>query len=112
MDPALSEDGTLTFVNAAASAGVAPPMASYALRWSAWDNATGSARGQVQEQTVAASESRVSQRAPSGVLTASDYVQVAIETTAAGFPAWRTPVTLTFRRSGGRWQHVGLERQP
>ncbi len=88
------------------------PMASYVLRWSSWDNVTGTASGKVQEQTVAATESRVSQKAPSGVLTATDYVQVAIETNAAGFPAWRTPVTLTFRRSGGRWQHVGLDRRP
>ena len=111
-EPTLAEDGTLTFLNAAANAGVAPPMASYVLRWSSWDNVTGTASGKVQEQTVAATESRVSQKAPSGVLTATDYVQVAIETNAAGFPAWRTPVTLTFRRSGGRWQHVGLDRRP
>ena len=111
-EPTLAEDGTLTFLNAAANAGVVPPMASYVLRWTSWDNVTGTASGKVQEQTVAATESRVSQKAPSGVLSATDYVQVAIETNAAGFPAWRTPVTLTFRRSGGRWQHVGLDRRP
>jgi hypothetical protein len=108
-DPTLAEDGTLTFLNAAANAGVAPPMASYLLRWSSLDNATGTAVGQPQEQTVVATGSRVGQTAPAGVLSA-EYVQVAIETTAAGFPAWRTPVTLTFRRAGGRWQHVGLDR--
>jgi hypothetical protein len=108
-EPALAQDGTLTFLNAAANAGVAPPMASYLLRWSNWDNASGTAGKQTQEQTVTATESRVSQKAPAGVLTA-DYVQVAIETTAPGFPAWRAPVTLTFRRAGGGWQHVGLDR--
>jgi hypothetical protein len=110
-EPALAGDGTLTFVNAAASAGVVPPMASYVLRWSGLNNATGEATGQRQEQTVEATGSRVSQKAPDGVLSATaGYVQVAVETTAAGFPAWRLPVTLTFRRVGDRWQHVGLER--
>jgi hypothetical protein len=109
-DPALAEDGTLTFMNAAATAGVAPPTASYVLRWSGLDNATGAAIGRPQEQTVAASDSRISQQAPAGVLSATNYVQVAIETTAVDFPAWRTPVTLTFRRAAGGWQHVGLER--
>jgi len=108
-DPALAEDGTLTFLNAAANAGVVPPMASYLLRWSPLDNATGAAVGQSQEQTVVATGSRVGQTAPAGVLSA-DYVQVAIETTAEGFPGWRAPATLTFRRAGGRWQHVGLDR--
>jgi hypothetical protein len=109
-DPVLADDGTLSFVNAAASAGVASPMVSYALRWSGLNNATGETVGQPQQQTVAATESRVSQQAPSGVLNAAEYVQVTIETTAAGFPSWRAPVTLTFRRAGGRWQHVGLDR--
>jgi hypothetical protein len=109
-EPSLAEDGTLTFVNAAASAGVAPPMASYLLRWSGLDNAAGTPTGQPQEQTVMATGARVSQQAPSGVLSAAEYVQVVVETTASGFPAWRRPVTLTFRRAGGRWQHVGLDR--
>jgi hypothetical protein len=109
-EPSLADDGTFTFVNAAAGAGVAPPMASYLLRWSGVDNAAGTVAGQPQEQTVASTSARVGQQAPAGVLNANEYVQVAIETTASGFPAWRMPVTVTFRRAGGRWQHVGLER--
>jgi hypothetical protein len=110
VDPTISEDGRLTFLNAAISAGVASPMASYVLKWSRMDNVTGVAEGQVVQQTVAAGTDKVSIQAPPAVLAGASFVQVEVITTHPDFPAWRAPVTLTFRREAA-WRHVGLDRE-
>jgi hypothetical protein len=109
-EPTISEDGRLTFVNAAINAAVASPMASYVLKWSRMDNATGAVEGQSVQQTVESGAGRVSAQAPPAVLAGAPFVQVDIVTTHAQFPAWRAPVTLTFRREAAGWRHVGLER--
>jgi hypothetical protein len=109
-DPTLSDDGILTFQNAAVGAGVASPMASYLARWSGMDNATGAAIGQAVERTVAGTSAQVRDQAPESVLSGASFVQVSIETRHQDFPQWQKPVTLTFRRAGRGWQHVGLDR--
>jgi hypothetical protein len=109
-EPTISEDGRLTFLNAAANAGVASPMASYVLTWSELDNSTGAAKGQAVQQTVEGDTDKVSVQAPPAVLAVAAFVQVEIVTTHQEFPAWRAPVTMTFRREAGGWRHVGLVR--
>jgi hypothetical protein len=109
-EPTISEDGRLTFLNAAINAGVASPMASYVLQWSRMDNATGAAEGQTVQQTVESGAGSVSTQAPPAILSGAPFVQVEIVTTHPEFSAWRAPVTLTFRREAGGWRHVGLER--
>lgn len=109
-EPTLSEDGALTFQNPAVKAGVASPMASYLLRWSGMDNGTGEATGPAVERTVQSSAAQVRDQAPEAVLSGARFVQVSIETRHADFPEWKDPVTLTFRRDGRAWQHVGLDR--
>ena len=109
-EPTLSEDGVVTFQNAAVEAGVASPLASYLLRWSRTDNATGSTVGTPVERTVTATGAQVRDQAPEPVLSGSSFVQVSVETRHPDFPRWTDPVILTFRRAGRGWQHVGLDR--
>jgi hypothetical protein len=105
-NPRLAPDGTLTFDNAAVSAGVAEPPTAYVLTWSAFDNTAGTPVGASYERRVDAARAA----APASVLD-SPFVTVSVRTEHAGFPAWNAPATLTFRRSGGEWQTVGIERQ-
>jgi hypothetical protein len=108
VQPALSADGMLTFKNAAVEAKVAAAPASYHARWSRFDNATGQAAA--FGQTSAAEPSLP---APAGLLSAAgDYLKVQVRAEAAANPSWSRPVDLYFRRSGGGWQLIGLERMP
>jgi len=87
---------------------VATANASYTLAWSGFDNAMGTATGSIQE-TRAAEPRAV---APAVLLEGSQFVRVAVRTTHPDHPAWSTPVTFTFRRTGNGWQTVGLARNP
>jgi hypothetical protein len=109
-EPALTGDGVLTFQNAAISAGVASPMASYVLSWSRLDNATGATVGAAVEQTVQAGGGQVTGRGPESLLAGTAFVQVSVRTMHPDFPQWQTPALLTFRRDGAGWSHVGLDR--
>jgi hypothetical protein len=105
VDPALSADGVLTFGNAALAARVATAPSEYVLTWSRFDNATGAA-------TRAGDDVRVTElraTVPRQLLDAQ-FVTVAIKSVHADFPHWQLPVTLTFRRDGGSWEPVGLDR--
>jgi hypothetical protein len=105
-EPRLSTGGTLTFENAAVAAGIAPPAAAYRLTWSAYDNTAGTPSGESYEVRVAAS----SAEAPPAVL-GGEFVTVSVRTEHPDYPAWDAPATFTFRRMGGNWRAVGLERQ-
>jgi hypothetical protein len=106
VDPRLEADGTLTFENAAVTAGVASAPSSYVVTWSAFDNATGTPSGQGQEMTV--QQPRAA--APSGLLSNASFVRIAVKTAHADYPAWNAPVSFTFRKADNRWQIVGLDR--
>jgi hypothetical protein len=107
VDPLLSADGTLTFENAAVSAGVATAPVEYRLQWSRFDNATDTATG-------AAVEARATEphaAAPGALLSGSEFLTVAIETSHPDYPHWILPVRAYFRRAAaGGWDTVGLER--
>ena len=107
-DPKLGSDGMLTFDNAAVSAGVATPPASYLLTWSRFDNALASNVGESVEMTVTAARAQ----APGGLLQGSEFVSVTIRSIHPSQPGWAAPVRAYFRRSPGGWQTVGLERNP
>jgi hypothetical protein len=104
--PVLAQ-GTLTFVNAAADAKVAPPPTQYHARWFTFDNATGetSPIGETASPTP-----RVV--APGSLPTAvGSFVQVDIS--AEGGPAaWQQPVHAWFKRTDDGWKSVGLTRIP
>jgi hypothetical protein len=110
VDFALDPDGTLTFTNAAARAGVAAaPALGYSVTWSGFDNATGA--------TTPISTSEISSahrgQAPASVLTsASSFVKLQVSAKDSPHPSWMTPVDLYFRRTTNGWTLVGLERLP
>jgi hypothetical protein len=106
--PSLGPDG-LRFENAAVQTGVSAPPGGYAAAWSRFDNATGTATP-VAETSATASPLPV----PPAISDFSEgsYVQVTVRATRAPHPEWERPVTLHFRKTGGSWRLVGLERLP
>jgi hypothetical protein len=107
VDFSLDAAGTLTFDNAAAAAGVSTPATRYRFRWSRFDNATGAGTDSVETES---GEMRAA--APAALLSSAAFVQVDVSAEHAQHPAWARPVTLHFRRDGGRWTLVGLRRLP
>jgi len=108
IDFALSDEGTLTFANAAVDNRMADaPAAGYRARWALLDNTTGATR------TLSAETAGVALhlRAPAGLPTADGtYLRVDVAAVGASQPAWATPVHVTFRRSSHGWTLVGVER--
>ena len=107
VDFALSANGELTFENAAVAAGVATPPAEYRVRWSRFDNMSGTA-GEASETTSV--EPRLA--APARVLDGAQFVQAEISAVHPQLTAWKTPVVVHFRRDSGRWSLVGIKRLP
>jgi hypothetical protein len=107
---ALDADGTLTFDNAAVSAGVAQaPAGGYAIQWARFDNNTGETTAALGTSTAAAAgRSRAPVPLPA---EAGAFVKVEIRGVQPPDPSWEAPVLAYFRRAGG-WKLVGLERQP
>ena len=105
VDFALGADGTLTFTNAAAAAGIATQAAEYRVRWARFDNATGSTTGTVE---TSATDARVI--APPQVFEGAEFVQADISSHHPQFSAWATPVTVHFRREPSGWKLVGVTR--
>jgi hypothetical protein len=107
VDPRL-DGGTLTFGNAAVSAGFAAAPTRYRAVWSRFDNATG------EKQRIAETESATtSMSAPPG-LPAGDggFIAVDISAESTDHPSWREPIHVYFRRAAAGWTLVGLERLP
>jgi hypothetical protein len=106
---ALGSSGELTFENAAERAGVAKAAEHYTVQWSRFDNASGTHHAIGREQTVTAAKAM----APAGLTSgAPEYLSVRLRAFHAEQPAWATPVVSYFRRAGGGWSLVGLERNP
>src|SRR5688572_13134202 len=105
-EPRLSSEGILSFENAAVTARVAKPPTSYVLKWSRFDNTTGSTVGEGVETRVSETQAT----APKQVLDNANFVSVTVETVHPEYAAWRLPVVLTFRRTPAGWEAVGIER--
>jgi hypothetical protein len=105
VDFSLSDDGMLTFSNAAVAAGVATPAASYRVRWARFDNTTGSATGATETTSV---DARLP--GPPQVLAGVQFVQADISSVHPQFSGWNTPVTVHFRRQPAGWILVGVTR--
>ena len=109
IDPSLSANGSLSFTNAAVTAGVADAPASYGLQWFRFDNASDTRTnvGDVVTITGATAQAPEALTGPDG----GDYVGVVITATHALHPAWAKPVTFYFRRTSDGWTWVGAERE-
>ena len=105
VDFVLGSDGVLMFTNAAVAAGVATPATEYRVRWSRFDNSTGSTTGAIE---TTASGTRVA--GPPEVLADAEFVQVEIASQHAQFSEWKAPVTAQFRRNSAGWVLVGVTR--
>ena len=107
-DPALADEGLLTFRSAAVDADFARAPGGYRATWSIFDNATGS------RTILGATAGR-----ETGIQAPSDlpahpgvFVQVEVRATGTEYPAWEAPVRAYFHRVAHGWRLVGFERMP
>ena len=108
VSPRLDATGRLTFDNAAVAAGVASAPAAYRASWFRFDNATGDTRALSDTQSSSATIEGPRDLAAQ----AGGFVAVDISADSEAHPAWRRPIRAYFRRAGGGWTLVGLERLP
>jgi hypothetical protein len=117
VDPALTEDGTLTFTNAAVQFGFALAPARYLTAWHRFDNETG------ETERIGQSEGTGEQvTAPAGALTRTKpestrpgggmFIRVDIAAPDAHHASWSAPVHAYFRHGADGWKLVGFERMP
>jgi hypothetical protein len=108
VSPRLDANGSLSFDNAAVAAGVAKAPTGYRASWMLFDNATDQTRPLSDTQGAT-----TTLQAPGG-LPAGNNSMIAIDLSAdaPANPSWQRPVRVFFRRSGGGWTLVGLERMP
>lgn len=110
VDFALSEEGRLTFKNAAVDAGVgSPPADGYRATWSRFDNLT-DATTAIGSPTVGAGPEIGAPGSLPG--DAGTYLKIAITARGTAPEPWTHPVEIYFRRAAGAWQLVGVDRQP
>jgi hypothetical protein len=108
----LSNDGVLTFENAAVDAGVVRPPMEYRFTWSRFDNATGTSTPVIVGGITAGTSGKITEtrtEAPKQVLD-GPFLRVSVGTIHPDYPAWSAPVTFTFRRTNTGWETVGLDR--
>ena len=98
--------GGLTIENAAVAGGVAQAPAAYRAAWMTFENNTGATRPLSETKS-----STTTIPAPDS-LPSSGFVAVDIAADSESFPSWKQPVRAFFRRDGGAWKLVGLERLP
>jgi hypothetical protein len=103
-------NGTLTFENAATRYAKLPePDGGYHADWFEFDNTTGTSRsvGTTTSQTTSIA-------APAGApgvnIAEGAYIKVALTAPDSKHPAWSHPLDVYFRRAGGAWTLVGVER--
>jgi len=106
VSPALDGAGQLTFTNAAVDAGVATAPRAYTARWLRLDNTDPSG-----DREIGKTEGSTAMKAPQELPTeANALVGVEVAALDPAVKAWAEPVKITFRRSPGGWELVGLQR--
>jgi hypothetical protein len=106
---ALDESGVLTFENPSVAAQFSePPAKGYQAVWHRFDNNTREA------QAIGSPTSGQGDRlqAPSDLPRADGtFIKIAVSTVEPQHSAWAQPVDVYFRRTGGAWKLVGVERK-
>jgi len=102
------DGAALTFRNVATDVvKLPPPDGGYSAEWFAFDNATGESRSLGKSDSTS-----LTVQAPSGVTVGEGgYLKVAVAARDSHHHDW-VPVDVYFRRTGGSWTLVGLERLP
>jgi hypothetical protein len=104
---ALSDGGELTFENPAVKAGFdKEPARGYEAAWARFDNASNTATP-IASSTGSGSSVRAPGSLPSD---AGAYIKVSIKAVESPHTPWTQPVDVYFRREGGSWKLVGVER--
>jgi hypothetical protein len=104
VDPAIDDEGHLTFRNIAVDMAVADRAPGYRVLWYTFDNLTDRA-------TLVETTEETQSPFPMPAMPRSEYIKVDI--LAVGGPeAWTRPISVYFRRNGVGWDLVGLERLP
>jgi len=104
VDPVLDASG-LSFRNAAIDAGAATAAAACDVTWYAFDNATGAHRRAGDVIRIGHGQ----RAALPAALQNEPFVMAAVSADGAD-PGWRKPARVYFKREGGGWKLVGLER--
>jgi hypothetical protein len=107
VDFAIDGTGTMTFDNAAVTAGVATRATRHRIRWSRFDNTTGAV-----SDTVDTESADLRAAVPAALASTAAFLQVEVSADHPEHAAWARPIVLHFRRSAGQWSLVGLRRLP
>ena len=117
-DPALAEDGTLTFRNPAVDLGFSPAPTQYSVTWYRFDNSTGQST-RLGESSVAGTRAAAPADAlmrvrPDTTLPGGRgaFVRADISAVQPSLPSWSAPVQAYFRRGPDGWRLVGFDRMP
>ncbi len=105
VNPALTADGTLTFENAAVTAGVATG-GNFTVSWARFDNESGRLDAVGGETPVTGLRAT----APPSLLGSAEFVVATLKGEHTDHPAWRQPVQVYFRKDPNGWEAVGLYR--
>ena len=118
VDPALSQDGVLTFRNIAVDLNFASAPPGYQVTWFRFDNMSGesTAMGEstIGETRAAAPSSVLARVSPDTTLPGGrgQFIRVDISATGATIASWTKPVRAYFRRTQDGWKLVGFDRMP
>jgi len=119
VDPALSDDGVLTFRNIAVDLKLASPPSGYRMAWFRFDNASGEStavgESEVSSTQTTAPATALARTRPDTTLPGGrgQFLRVDISVSAgAPVPSWTSPVRAYFRRVPDGWKLVGFDRMP
>ena len=107
---ALDESGVLTFDNPAVAAKYSdPPKKGYQATWHRFDNGSGSSQPIGSATPSATTRVQGPSDLPRGDGT---FLKVSVSAIEPPHEPWSKPVDVYFRRTGGAWKLVGVERLP
>ena len=106
----LDGSGVFTFENPAVRAHIADaPKGGYQVTWARFDNATGDGTAGWLPHHGGTERLQAPDELPQGE---GAYVKASVSAVDGPHRSWATPVDVYFRRAGGQWQLVGVERLP